>query len=190
VIQPRAAVTVSKVPQANLPKFWEKGRSLYATDGAQLPHRCVKCNARSPVLMIHEQLAWYPKWSLLVPFLPLLLRRKIHITYSICQDDLQKRRSALVGCYAVVMIGALLATLGHLRGVTPILLAGLASFIGGLLGLIMTYPILRVRRIEDDGVATLAGAHLDFICSLYRRAHSDPSSLQATPQDAEPDTKV
>jgi hypothetical protein len=157
-------------------RVWRDGKLLRLEQGAQLPQRCVRCNAPAEV-HIDRKLYWHsPWWALLIfagiltyAIVALFVRKRADVRIGLCAQHASARRRTLLGLGALALFGvaACAAAPAEMRG------------IGVLLGVVLPLTalflgqgrssVLRPVRI-DKQETVLKGASEEFLASLERRA--------------------
>lgn len=100
---------------------WRSGSDLVVNAQAELPERCVKCNApaerRRFQLTWHTPLAYLGLLGGLIPYiiLALVLQKKLTVHVGVCRDHTRKRRRVI-----------LLGTLGFLAGLGLLIFGGIS----------------------------------------------------------------
>ncbi len=158
------------VPAAS---YWREGMKLRAGDGAVLPPRCVKCNAAEGVVMKAKKFTWYPRWTLFLLLINLLvfaivavcLQKKATVTFGLCAKHRRRRAIALAVC-----LGLLAGAIGGfiLAGVYSngyLALAGVVMLIACIVDAAVAVSALQCTLVRD-GAAWLKGAGADFLSSL------------------------
>lgn len=134
------------------------GKHLILLPDAELPHRCVRCNAPGTFRKL-ATFYWNPPWVYLFLFIcgPLLLvivslltRKKLKAGVSLCPTHAAKRTNAIVGGWLLLIVAVVLAGIGT---TVPDSQAGayfILSFVGFVLAClvaILWVPLLQPRRI-------------------------------------------
>jgi hypothetical protein len=161
---------------------WCDGNTLVARKGAELPDRCIKCNAPAGGLRFKRNIYWHsPGWfifiisPLIYIIVYLLVRRRAKITVGLCSYHRKKRARAIalgwltalagIGFYISVVILAekrtpVISPLAYIGMISSFVLL-LAGLLGGMIGSQVLVPIridkhfVRLRRVSPDYLAEL-----------------------------------
>jgi hypothetical protein len=160
---------------------WRHGNTLVARNGAELPDRCIKCNAPAGGYRFSRNLTWHPSgWYLLI-FVHLLIyilvyflvRWRARLTVGLCKRHRTRRKRAIFWGWLCSLTGiGLLITAISLSGTPtpdPLVLTGiiggpvllLAGLIGGMIGSQVLVPIridknfVWLKRVSPDYLAEL-----------------------------------
>jgi hypothetical protein len=153
--------------------YWRSERLLVMERGAELPARCVRCNAPANE-RIGKTLYWHSPWLylLLVAWLLYLLmalatRKRARIAAPLCLRHLKRRRATITGSWTAVAAGiAALAAAGMGGpGFEWLYPAGVLALLGGLVTAVFAHRILVPKRIDDQHVWLLRAAP-EFLNSL------------------------
>jgi hypothetical protein len=161
---------------------WCDGNTLVARKGAELPDRCIKCNAPAGGFRFKRNLSWHsPGWyiflisPLIYIIVYLLVRRGAKITVGLCPSHRKKRAWAIalswlsglagIGMYITVII----VSENHTATPSPLVPIGLiggfvllfAGLLGGMFGSQALVPtridkhFVWLRRVSTDYLAEL-----------------------------------
>ncbi len=154
---------------------WRDGKELVVPAGAELPHRCVKCDA--PAVMDRPRtFTWHsPGWYVLLfvavlvyIIVALIVRKKVRISLGLCEAHRQRRSTlnkTAVGILALAgatLFGAISYENSVLGWTTAALLAV------GIVVAIVAATTLSAARISDTE-ARFRGCGKDFLDSLPTR---------------------
>jgi hypothetical protein len=147
---------------------WRHGNTLVARKGAELPDRCIKCNAPAEGYRFSRNLSWHsPGWYLLI-FVSLLIyilvyflvRWQGRVTVGLCEQHRRKRKqailwgwlSALGGIGLIVAAGTYSDTVRI--GASPLIpigfIGGVVLVLGGLIGGMIGSQVLVPTRIDKN----------------------------------------
>ncbi|HAB15493.1 MAG TPA: DUF4339 domain-containing protein [Verrucomicrobiota bacterium] len=162
---PQLAVPMRGEGGGPSPDLWRDGKVLVMARGAQLPPRCVRCNAAG-TWRRKRKLQWIPPWVYLLLFcglLPLLIvalitRQTGEAEISLCERHRQRRARVIgIGWVAVLLglagwIGGCAYTInqvGDSRGVVAVAFGILISLIGWVV-VSSAASVLAPRKIDAD----------------------------------------
>jgi hypothetical protein len=157
-------------------RVWRDGKLLRLEQGAQLPQRCVRCNAPAEV-HLDRKLYWHsPWWALLIlaglltyAIVALVVRKRADVRIGLCSEHARARRRTLLGLGALALFGVAACVSA------PVGLRGFGVLLGAVLPLTAWFighrrsSVLQPVRI-DKQEAVLKGASEEFLASLERRA--------------------
>jgi hypothetical protein len=141
--------------------IWRDGNELVFHESAQLPDRCLKCNAPAAGLRLKKKLKWVdPKWQLLglVPYLLIanLYGKHVRVSIGYCQLHLERRRTWMKASAVACVLGVLLllAAMGEQSSRLALAeLAGVAimlTIFGVSSNVARAY--IRLKKIQDNCV--------------------------------------
>jgi hypothetical protein len=153
--------------------MWRDNTKLVVGRDAQLPDRCVKCNAPANGNRLVKKMYWHPQAYYLlicVGFIfyiiaALIVRKQATVAIGLCQTHLKKRKTAILVTWSLVALAFALffiaagADVGALAGVGGLLL--LAAMIYGAIAV----PTVAPTKI-DDRFVWLKGVNSQFLASL------------------------
>lgn len=153
--------------------LWQQGGVLVMEKGAQLPDRCVKCNAPANGRRLIRNLTWHPGAvyllllvSLLVYIIvAMLVRKSAVVDVGICEEHRAKRRTAIIIGWSLGLLG-LFGVFGAIAMEEGILaLVGLVSSLVGIIWGAIGARVVHPSRIDDHYV-WLKGVHPAFLGQL------------------------
>ena len=155
---------------------WRAGPLLVMLKDAELPDRCVKCNAPAEGRRLRRNLSWHPPaWYLLLLFniliyviVALIIRKTARIEVGLCADHRSRRRRAIaVGWISSLAgLGLIIAGAGAENG--WLALFGVAALLFGLIfGIVGAQPVVPARI--DDHYVWLKKVHPDYLNSIGDR---------------------
>jgi hypothetical protein len=148
---------------------WRDGKTLIVRKGAELPDRCVKCNAPAHGYRLRRSLSWHSSvWYLVVlinillyVIVALIVRRTGKVAAGLCPRHRARRAwaialgwlTALAG-FGSCIAGALLWDVRQNSVASPsapiLLGVGLILFVGGMIGGIVGSRVLVPNRIDKN----------------------------------------
>jgi hypothetical protein len=153
---------------------WRSERLVVMERGAELPERCVRCNAPARE-RITKTLYWHNPWLylLLVAWLlylvtALLVRKRARIAVPLCPRHLKQRRTVIAASWLAVLAGFAMIFVAagvasdDIAWLFPV--AGL-TMLSGLFASVFAHRVLMPKRIDDRHV-WLRGAAPEFLNSL------------------------
>ncbi len=168
-IQPYATPGMVTAPIAT-----RDGNKLVIPHGAQLPDRCVKCNAPAQGFRLRRRLTWLHPAYLLLLFAGLIVyaiasaiaSKSVEVQIGVCPKHRQQRLRAIVGGWALGLSGAILMPwLAISLQVWWIALVGLGMVLVGTFGGILVARLVSPSRI-DDSQAWLSGVDREYLNEL------------------------
>lgn len=155
---PRAAL--DRDVAASSPAFWRDGSVVVASDGAALPHRCVKCNAATLIAVPRRRrVYWHSPWFYLLLAINVLLylvvagiaRKHGDVVVTLCTRHDRRRVLAIVGgwCGALAGFGMLAASFEATDDeALPLALAGLGTIVASAACAVLLARVVYAVRIE------------------------------------------
>lgn len=156
------------------PTTTREGNKLVVPHGAQLPDRCVKCNAPAQGFRLRRRLTWlHPAYLLLlftgVVFYAIasaMASKSAEIQIGVCPKHRRQRLRAIVGGWTLGLCGAVLMPLLAISLQAGwIALVGLGMALVGMVGGIVVARLVRPSRI-DDNQAWLSGVDREYLNEL------------------------
>ena len=159
-------------------RVWRRGKVLCMDTAAQLPPRCVRCNAPAE-RRIARKLYWHSPWWFLTLFtgagillyviVALIVRKRADVELALCESHARARRRTLAAAW-LLGLGSVAAPIVASAELRPALSA-LAFFavIAAILIGTRQASVLRPVRIDEDEVR-LAGAGRPYLDSLEQAA--------------------
>ena len=151
-----------------------EGNKLVVPHGAQLPDRCVKCNAPAHGFRLRRRLTWLHPAYLLLLFGGLIFyaiasavaSKSVEIEVGVCPKHRKQRLQAILGGWSLGLSGAiLLPWLAISLQVWWLGLVGVAMLLVGMFGGILVARLVRPSRI-DDTRAWLSGVNREYLNEL------------------------
>lgn len=154
---------------------WREGKELVVPTGAELPHRCVKCNAPA-VMDKPRQFTWHsPGWYLLLfvavlvyIIVALIVRKKVKIAIGLCEAHRQRRSTLNKTAVGILLLSGatLFGAISYESGMLGWTTAALLTV--GIIVAIVAASTLSAGRISDTQ-ARFRGCGNDFLDSLPLR---------------------
>lgn len=144
--------------------LWRKQRLLVMARDAQLPDRCVKCNAPADGFRLTRKLSWHPTWVVLMVCVNLLIylivamitSRKATVEIGLCQHHREARRRNLWLAWSAAgsMVLAIVLALAFSKGWLALfgLLFLIAAIVFGLLAQPVTAAFIDHQHVHLRGV--------------------------------------
>ncbi len=152
---------------------WRQGRTLVMRRDAELPGRCVKCNAPINGAKLSRNLYWHHPGLYLLIFLNLLIyvlvavfvRQRAKIALGLCEKHRSRRVKAISLAWSLVLLGVLfvVAAFGKENGwlgLTGVVLVLTGAVYGSVRGRVVT-----PRRIDKEHV-WLNGVCVEYLDGL------------------------
>ena len=157
------------LPMHNIPTIWRSKALLVMTKQAQLPDRCIKCNAPT-----HQRLKRNLRWhhpllyilvfgaALFYVILALALSKRATINVGLCEThSAARRRNILITC--LLLLASFASFYFAVSVDEPMLfLVGLAVFLGGIIFGIVKARVVAPQKIDDQFV-WLTGVNADYL---------------------------
>ena len=158
---PVAPINLRDVRLPNHEAIWRDGKILVMRKGAELPSRCLRCNAVADGPRLKRKLSWHhPAWYILAFFyliiyiiVALCVRQTAKVAASFCASHRSKRRWAIAYGWLGSVIGITLMGVGFTdREYSYLVPTGLlVSLISLVVGFIR-FQYLVPQRIDKDFV--------------------------------------
>jgi hypothetical protein len=135
---------------------WRHFSQLVMTKDAQLPDRCMVCNAPANGFRLKRNLYWHPPaWYLLIcagllfyAIAALIVRKQAKIEIGLCGKHVQKRKRDIAITWLLIVVSIAVGILATIKAPTLILLAA-AIFIGALIYGVIAVPPVTPAKITD-----------------------------------------
>lgn len=157
-------------------EVWRSGKELVFTHGAELPVRCIKCNATDDLTMTTRTVYYYPRWVFLLVLVNLIVlaivamiaRKKATVGVCLCQACRGRRRNAILLAWLCVLTAiASIVSMIFVNEfwVVPLLVASVLLFIASLVIGIGWGQLVTVRKIDKVQVRLIqiSAAYLDML---------------------------
>ena len=152
---------------------WRDGDTLVMTKDAQLPDRCVKCNAPAHGFRLKRNLSWHPAALVLLVFVALLLyvvialvvskRATVHL--GLCAEHMQKRRNLLIVGWVMLAIGLITPVIAFANEYFGIGILAMVLVLVAAVWLVLVARVVRVKTI-DDRYVWLRGIDPNYLAQL------------------------
>lgn len=156
-------------PTYGLPTVWKNKTVLVMTKQAQLPDRCVKCNAPTQN-RLQRSLRWHHPalyiviagGVLLYVILALVLSKTATINVGLCETHAAARKRDILITWALVVLSIVCMILSAMMEELSIFFIGLLLFFGAVI-----YGVLKARVVVpqkiDDQYVYLIGVNPDYL---------------------------
>lgn len=147
---------------------WCDGKDLVVVRDRPLPRRCVKCNAHVTGAVKPRTFYWHSPWLYLLilvgilfyAIVALIVRKKTEHAVALCPAHARRRQRFILGVFAALFVGLVVAfTGGDYFGLGILLI--LVAILAGLFG-----TRILVARKMDDRYVRFRGASAAFLASL------------------------
>jgi hypothetical protein len=165
---------VSRTDGSTAIAVWRDGDVLITLIGAEMPHRCVKCNGPADQPTKARKVYWHhPGLYLLLLFnviiyaiVAAILRKKAFVSAGLCREHKKRRRLALIFAWSGSLSGIVLMFfgMGSRWGAWGALL-GVLLILGSVIGGLIFGRIVHAKRI-DASYVRLKGCGIAFLDSL------------------------
>lgn len=171
--KPRFFQSLAESGRIGGPVVAREGKTLVMSRDAQLPDRCVKCNAADGIVRLKRNLYWHHPLIYLCLLANILIyaivatcvRKRATIEVGLCPRHLKRRRAGIaIGWGSFGLFVASLFALGLQHG-GWIALAGFVIFLVGVVaGVVMSTPV-SPKRIDEENI-WLKGVHPAYLAGL------------------------
>ncbi len=152
---------------------WRDKSKMIVSKGAQLPDRCVKCNAPAHGAKLKRKLSWHhPAIFILILvatliyfIVAMIVRKTATVEVGLCQEHMAKRRRNVFITLALILLGVLGFVLTVIFGDNNFLLAGIFLILAGIIYGVVALRIVTPARI-DDRFVWLNGVNKDYLNEL------------------------
>ncbi len=152
---------------------WRDKSKMIVSKGAQLPDRCVKCNAPAPGAKFKKKLSWHHPAIFILIFVALLiylivamvLRKTITLELGLCEEHRAKHRRNVFITWSLILLGVCGFVLAVIVEDNNFLLAGILFLVAGVIYAVVAVRIVTPARI-DDKFAWLKGVNKDYLDEL------------------------
>lgn len=173
---PQARVVARAVVNDDASAIRREGNTVVLAPNAELPPRCVRCNADAAEPIKQRTLYWHTPWlyvlviisPLIYLIAALIARKSVKLHPGLCTEHGTLRRNVILGSWIAALIGIVLIVIGIGQSSGPAALAGIALlligiFVGLIKGRIVYAAHIDAHRIEIKGCSE------PFLASLPRR---------------------
>ena len=159
-------------PPASL-LIWRSDRLLVMSQGAELPDRCVKCNAPAHGQRLRRKLYWHSPYIYLLILLNLLIyvivamivRKRAQVEVGLCEPHRSQRRLAIGLGWLMGLGGLALFILSLVNNWGWFALLGFVLFITGLVWGAAKGPVISAKKIDPQFV-WVKGVCRDYLATL------------------------
>jgi hypothetical protein len=154
---------------------WRDQDTLIVSKGAELPDRCVKCNAPAPGPRLKKTFSWHHPAIYLLILVALLiyfvvamvLRKKATVGLGLCSEHMAKHGKSVLISWLLIAFGVGAFLLPILGADNIFMLLGVLLLLAGAIYALVTVRIVSVVKI-DDQFARLKGFNKDYLDELPR----------------------
>jgi hypothetical protein len=140
---------------------WRDDKRLVMHKDAQLPDRCIKCNAPTQGFYLSRKISWmHPGWFALVllgllgwvifAILSMTLKKRAVVSMGICEQHLSSRRTNMIMGWAVSILGLVFMIMAFSTGKAGVVFLGFVMLIGGACIASMAANIITVAKMDDQ----------------------------------------
>jgi hypothetical protein len=174
---PQAPVVVHAAGTDDPDLIRRSGSTVILALNADLPPRCIKCNAPAEQPVKERTLYWHTPWLYLLILVGLLIyvivalfaRKSVKLHPGLCTEHRVQRRNILIGAWGAALLGIVVFAVGVDYTVPAATLSGAVLILGGIILGAVKARVVQVTRIADR--IELKGCAEPFLASLpYRRA--------------------
>lgn len=146
---------------------------MVVSKGAQLPDRCVKCNAPAPGAKLKKKLTWHHPAIYILIFVALLIylivamivRKAVTVELGLCEEHMAKHRRNVFITWLLILLGVCGFVMAVIVGDNNFLLAGILLILAGIIYAVVAVRIVTPAKI-DDKFAWLKGVNKDYLDEL------------------------
>jgi hypothetical protein len=142
---------------------WRDGKKLVMHKQAQLPDRCVKCNAPTQGAYLHRKLSYlHPACKITILFgiigwiiyaiLSSTLRKKAEVDFGLCEQHTGSRKTNMIIGWAMLIFGVGLLVLAFSTDSGAMILLGFVLLIAGAIIASLAYGVVTVTKMDDTYV--------------------------------------
>ena len=150
-------------------KLWRQGQTLVMGQDAELPDRCVKCNAPANGGKLRRNLYWHHPALYLLIFLNLLIylivalivRKRAKISVGTCEKHRSSRARAIAAAWIMVVVGIGMTVAGFSAPIGWLAFVGILVILAGAIYGAVRSRIVTARRIDKEHV------WLNGVCGPY-----------------------
>jgi hypothetical protein len=139
---------------------WRDGSVMVMLPGAEIPHRCVKCNEPADEPTKTRTVSWYNPWLLLLILAGIIVwaivvmfaRKHAVVSPGLCAEHKRRRRNVIAAAWIGVLAGILLMYAGISTSSSA---QGAIGFVATLISIVLGIAMGRVvhaARIDDQYV--------------------------------------
>lgn len=173
---PQARITARPAMPDDGSQVWRYGNRVLMTPNADLPLRCVKCNADAEQPVRPRTLYWHTPWLYLLILVSILIyiivaliaRKSISVSPGLCSEHRLLRRNVILGSWLAALAGIGLISGAIDQSSWPLALLGAAALVGAIVFGMLKGRIIHATRIDQNRIE-LKGFGEAFLASLPRR---------------------
>lgn len=137
---------------------WRDQKKLVMDKNANLPGRCVKCNAPAQGQRLKRSIYWHPPaiyllicaGVLLYAIVALIVRKSATIHVGMCADHLQKRKIGILASWGIVVLSAIAFVVGANQELPALLILGLILFFAAVVyGIRVAQPVTAAKMTDQ-----------------------------------------
>ena len=148
---------------------WRDQKKLVMDKNANLPDRCVKCNAPTQGQRPQRNIYWHPPaiyllicaGVLLYAIVALIVRKSATIHVGMCADHLQKRKIGILASWGMFVLSVIAFVVGANQELGALMILGLILFLVSIVLGIRTAQPVTAAKMTDQLV------WLNGVCSPY-----------------------
>ena len=152
---------------------WRDKSKLVVSVGAQLPDRCVKCNAPAHGVKLKRKLTWHHPAifililvaTLIYLIVAMIVRKTATVELGLCEEHMAKRRRNVFITWLLILLGVAGFIMAIIVADNTFLLAGIILILAGIIYALVALRIVTPARI-DDKFAWLKGVNKDYLDEL------------------------
>ena len=152
---------------------WRQGSVLVFQKYANLPDRCLKCNAPAQGVRLTKTLAWHHPALYLLIFgglltylvVAFLIRKTANVSLGLCEHHMRQRRTILILNWSLFAAGLLAFVLAIAQESGMLALAGVVLVLAGATAGTILNRYVNLKRI-DDSYVWLRGVSPDYLAEL------------------------
>ncbi len=170
-----ALFAAAAAPTGEPERVWAEGPVLVTERFAELPDRCLKCNAPAAGFRKKLTLRWHkPGWYLLVllniivyAIVASFVSNKAELRIALCPQHRSRHRTMVGAAWGAVLVPLVVFFFGLAQESGGATVIGLLLFLAGIVFAIVATRIATPQRI-DEHFAWVKGAGAPFLASLPR----------------------
>jgi hypothetical protein len=152
---------------------WRDKSQMIVSKGAQLPARCVKCNAPAPGARLKKKLTWHHPAiyllilvALLIYFIvAMILRKTATLELGLCEEHRAKHRRNVLITWVLILLGVGGFVLAFSIEDNNFVLIGFLLLLAGVIYAVVAVRIVTPAKI-DDKFAWVKGVNKDYLNEL------------------------
>ena len=162
-------------PTVGLPGsgVWRDDSKMIVSKGAQLPARCVKCNAPAPGPRLKKKLTWHHPAIYILIFVALLiyfivamiLRKTATLELGLCEEHRAKHRRNVWVTWSLLLLAVGAFVMAVILEDNNFVLPGILLLLAGIIYGVVAVRIVTPAKI-DDKFAWVKGVNKDYLDEL------------------------